>query len=62
MPYGHTHSPASGVLSRVKDGDLLVLGSHGRGALKTGLFGSTVNSVLDHVTVSVAIVPHASNG
>ena len=53
--------PASGVLNMVMAGDLLVLGSRGRGALKAGLFGSTVNSVLDHATVPVVVVPHATN-
>ena len=49
-------SPASAVLEVVVDGDLLVMGSRGRGALRAGLFGSTVNSVLDRAAVPVAVV------
>jgi nucleotide-binding universal stress UspA family protein len=48
--------PASGLLGSVLDGDLLVLGSRGRGALRAGLFGSTVNSVLDGASVPVAVL------
>jgi nucleotide-binding universal stress UspA family protein len=49
-------SAASAVLDAVVDGDLLVLGSRGRGALRAGVFGSTVNSVLDRAVVPVAVV------
>jgi nucleotide-binding universal stress UspA family protein len=49
-------SPAAGVLSTVRAGDLLVLGSRGQGALKASVFGSTVNTVLDHADVTVAVV------
>jgi len=55
-------SPASAILAAVRDGDLLVLGSHGRGVLKTGLFGSTVNRVLDEVDVPVAVIRRAEHG
>ncbi|CAN5622408.1 universal stress protein [soil metagenome] len=44
------------VLSSVRDGDLLVLGSHGRGAVLSGLLGSVVNSVLDRSSVPVVVV------
>lgn len=54
-------SPASAILAAVRDGDLLVLGSRGRGAWKSGLFGSTVNSVLDEADVPVAVVRHAED-
>ena len=49
-------SPVWAVLQAVRDGDLLVLGSRGRGAVVAGLFGSTVNSVLDHCGVPVVVV------
>jgi nucleotide-binding universal stress UspA family protein len=50
-------SPAMFLPTTVETGDLLVLGSRGRGAVRAGLFGSTVNAVLDEVSVSVAVVP-----
>ena len=49
-------SPASSMIGVVRDCDLLVLGSRGRGALMSGLFGSTVNRVLDDAVVPVAVV------
>ena len=48
--------PASGLLASMHDGDFLVLGSRGRGAVRAGMFGSTVNSVLDEVAVPVAVL------
>ena len=48
--------PASGLLGALLDGDLLVLGSRGRGAVRAGMFGSTVNSVLDEAAVPVAVL------
>lgn len=50
-------SPASALVDSVGDGDLLVLGSRGRGAVKSGLFGSTVNSVLERCVAPVVVVP-----
>ena len=50
-------SPVPGILQSVTDGDLLVLGSRGRGAVISGLFGSTVNSVLEQAVVPVVVVP-----
>ena len=49
-------SPAAALLNAVREGDLLVLGSRGQGALKASVFGSTVNAVLDHADVTVAVV------
>jgi nucleotide-binding universal stress UspA family protein len=43
----------------VGDGDLLVLGSRGRGALRAGILGSTVNAVLDEASVPVAVIGQA---
>ncbi|MEO5901629.1 MAG: universal stress protein [Ilumatobacteraceae bacterium] len=48
--------PVEGLLDAVRDGDVLVLGSRGRGALRSGLFGSTVNGVLDAAAVPVVVV------
>jgi nucleotide-binding universal stress UspA family protein len=48
--------PASALLGAVRDGDLLVVGSRGRGALKANFFGSTVNKVLDECAVPVVVV------
>ena len=49
-------SPSTGLLESVRDGDLLVLGSSGRGVIAAGLLGSTVNSVVEHVAVPVVVV------
>ena len=49
--------PATALLETVCDGDLLVVGSSGRGALAAGIFGSTVNAVLDRSSVPVVVVP-----
>ena len=49
-------SPPAAVLDSVRDGDLLVMGSRGRGAVRSGLFGSTVYNVLDHSAVPVVVV------
>ena len=48
--------PVTALLETVRDGDLLVIGSRGRGALAANLFGSTVNSVLDQCPVPVVVV------
>jgi nucleotide-binding universal stress UspA family protein len=54
-------SPTSGLLETVRDGDLLVLGSRGRGAIASGLLGSTVNSVVEHAAVPVVVVRSADD-
>ena len=48
--------PASALLGAVRDGDLLVVGSSGRGSLTANFFGSTVNKVLDECAVPVVVV------
>ncbi|MET0908294.1 MAG: universal stress protein [Ilumatobacteraceae bacterium] len=47
---------AAGLIDSVRDGDLLVLGSRGRGAVQSTVFGSTVNSVLESSSVPVVVV------
>ncbi|MCY7299829.1 MAG: universal stress protein [Ilumatobacteraceae bacterium] len=49
-------SAVTALLEFVQDGDLLVLGSHGHGGLRSRLLGSTVNSVLDSAAVPVVVV------
>ena len=48
--------PTSALLGAVKDGELLVLGSCGRGAIASTLLGSTVSNVLDEAAVPVVVV------
>jgi nucleotide-binding universal stress UspA family protein len=54
--------PAASLIGTVHDGDLLVLGSRGRGALASTVFGSTVNSVLESSAVPVVIVRPTPSG
>jgi nucleotide-binding universal stress UspA family protein len=49
-------APVTAVLDSVQDGDLLVLGSRGRGAVMSSVLGSTVMGVLDHAMVPVVVV------
>jgi nucleotide-binding universal stress UspA family protein len=53
--------PATALLETVRDGDLLVVGSRGRGALAANLFGSTANTVLDRAAVPVVVVRGADD-
>jgi nucleotide-binding universal stress UspA family protein len=53
--------PANALLETVRDGDLLVVGSRGRGAFAANLFGSTVNTVLDRCAVPVVVVRGLDN-
>lgn len=48
--------PRSALLGAVRDGELLVLGASGRGAIISTLLGSTVNNVLDEAAVPVVVV------
>lgn len=52
-------SPVLALLESACDGDLMVLGSRGRGAFKETVFGSTVNSVVERSSVPVVVV-HAA--
>jgi len=47
----------TGLLDVVQDGDLLVVGASGRGAVMAGLLGSTVNTILERCAVPVVVVP-----
>jgi len=49
-------SPSAALFATVRHGDLLVLGSNGRGAVHAALFGSTVNTVLDRCVVPTVVV------
>lgn len=51
-------SPPNALLETARDGDLIVLGSRGRGAVAAGLFGSTVNAVLERASAPVVVVRH----
>ena len=53
--------PVQALLQTIRDGDLLVLGSRGRGTLRASVFGSTVNSVLDRCAVPVAVIRAADD-
>lgn len=48
--------PVAALLDTTRDGDMLVMGSRARGALRSRIFGSTANSVLDTAAVSVVII------
>jgi nucleotide-binding universal stress UspA family protein len=52
-------SPVAALLGAVRHGDLLVLGSHGYGAIRTKLFGSVVDGVLDRCIVPTVVVRSA---
>jgi len=50
--------PTTALLETIRDCDLLVVGSHGRGALSSR-FGSTVNSLMDQCSVPLVVVRDA---
>ena len=54
--------PAASLLGLLRDRDLLVVGSRGRGLLRSALFGSTTNALLETSPVSLVVVrdPEAS--
>ena len=49
-------TPATALLQTVRDGDLLVVGSRGRGAVVSAVFGSTVNIVAEQCAVPMIVV------
>ena len=55
-------SPSSALLATLRDGDVLVVGSRGRGALSSTIFGSTVNAVLELSAVPVVVVRDHGDG
>lgn len=48
--------PVTALLDTARDGDMLVLGSRGRGAIRSRVFGSTANSILDAAAVPVVVI------
>ena len=49
-------SPAAALLDEARDADLIVVGSHGRGALRASLLGSVSRTVAQQATCPVAII------
>lgn len=47
---------ATALLDSTRDGDLLVIGAEGRGAIAAGFLGSTVNAVVEQAAAPVVIV------
>lgn len=54
-------TPVTALLEVVRDGDLLVVGSRGRGGVAAAMFGSTVNGVLEQSVVPVVVVRPAAD-
>lgn len=50
------HGPAQALLDVADDAGLLVVGSHGRGALRRAVLGSVSHAVLYHAPCPVAVV------
>lgn len=50
------HGPAQALLDAADDAGLLVVGSHGRGALRRAVLGSVSHAVLYHAPCPVAVV------
>jgi nucleotide-binding universal stress UspA family protein len=57
----HTHleqgDPATALLERARDADLLVLGNHGRGAIAGALLGSVAQRCAHRARCPVVLVP-----
>lgn len=51
-------APGPALVARAADADLLVVGSHGRGALKRAVLGSASAYCAVHAPVPTVIVPH----
>jgi nucleotide-binding universal stress UspA family protein len=45
-------------VAKARNADLIVVGSHGSGAIRGVLLGSTSYKLLHHSTVPVVVVPH----
>lgn len=51
-------SPAQALLDQATDATLLVVGSHGRGAVRRALLGSVSHALLYHAPCSIAVLRH----
>jgi nucleotide-binding universal stress UspA family protein len=61
-PVVSEHSPAEALLTEAATADLLVVGSRGRGGLRTLLLGSVSRTVVQHCPCPVAVIRPASGG
>ena len=52
------HSPAEALCSHAGPTDVLAIPSHGKGAVKRWLLGSTVERVLELCHLAVLVMPH----
>ena len=55
------HSPAEALLAEANDADLLVVGSRGRGALRSLMLGSVSRTVAQHSPCPVAVIREAES-
>jgi nucleotide-binding universal stress UspA family protein len=53
-------SPAAAILDVARDADLVVVGSRGRGGVRTLMFGSVAHAVTQHATCPTVIVRHGT--
>jgi nucleotide-binding universal stress UspA family protein len=51
---------AQGILEEVREGDMIVMGSHGRSGLRRWMLGSVAEEVLRHASVPVLMVKRAA--
>jgi nucleotide-binding universal stress UspA family protein len=54
-------SPADALLEESKDADLVVVGSRGRGTVRSTLLGSVSRTIAQHATCPVAVIRHTDS-